>query len=133
MNKSELYKLHIKHYHMTPTQFRRRTSELALPEHVYKLFEQVCLECPECLRVARPVARSKASGLRAEKFGDLIFVDHCELKLPSGQKFPCLLVLDGATSLLWAHAQLDLQATTTQTHLRSWMSQMNCHPRAVFG
>ena len=100
MNKTELYKLHIKHYHMTPTQFRRRTSELALPEHVYRLYEQVCLECPECLRVSKPLARAKISGLRAEKLGDLIFVDHCELKLPQGQKFIVLLVLDGATSLL---------------------------------
>ena len=31
MTKTELYELHIKHYHMTPTQFRRCASELALP------------------------------------------------------------------------------------------------------
>ena len=30
-DKVELYKLHVKHYHMSPTQFRRRTSMLDLP------------------------------------------------------------------------------------------------------
>ena len=29
-DKVELYKLHVKHYHMSPTQFRRRVSMLKL-------------------------------------------------------------------------------------------------------
>ena len=32
----ELYKLHVKHYHMSPTQFRRRTSMLGLPDSAYE-------------------------------------------------------------------------------------------------
>ena len=28
----ELYKLHVKHYHMSLNQFKKRTSELALPD-----------------------------------------------------------------------------------------------------
>ena len=36
-NKDELYKLHIKHYHMTPENFRRRTGYLMIPEKIYKL------------------------------------------------------------------------------------------------
>ena len=36
----QLYKLHVKHYHMSPspTQFRRRTSMLGLPDSVYLIF-----------------------------------------------------------------------------------------------
>ena len=32
----ELYKLHIKHYHMSPAQFRRRTSMLGLSHSIYE-------------------------------------------------------------------------------------------------
>ena len=35
--RSELLKLHLKHYCMSSAQFRRRTSELYLPEGVYRL------------------------------------------------------------------------------------------------
>ena len=34
----ELYKLHVKHYHMSPTQFRRRTAMLGLPDSVYQKY-----------------------------------------------------------------------------------------------
>ena len=33
----ELYKLHSKHYHMSPNQFKARTSELTLPDEVYEI------------------------------------------------------------------------------------------------
>ena len=38
----ELYKLHVKHYHMSPTQFRRRTSMLGLPDSAEEKYEDVC-------------------------------------------------------------------------------------------
>ena len=37
----ELYKLHVKHYHMSAAQFRKRTSELALPDDIFKKYEHV--------------------------------------------------------------------------------------------
>ena len=37
----ELYKLHVKDYHMSPTQFRRRTSMLGLPDSVYEKYEDM--------------------------------------------------------------------------------------------
>ena len=40
-DKVELYKLHVKHYHMSPTQFRRRTSMLNLPDRIYEKYEDV--------------------------------------------------------------------------------------------
>ena len=44
----ELYKLHVKHYHMSPTQFRRRTNQLALPEEIYDKYEHICKTCKVC-------------------------------------------------------------------------------------
>ena len=44
----ELYKLHVKHYHMSPTQFRRRTSMLGLPDSVYQKYEEMYNKCRVC-------------------------------------------------------------------------------------
>ena len=71
----ELYKLHLKHYHMSVTQFRRRTNQLALPESVYEKYEHICKTCKVCSQYARPPARSRINGIRAESFGDIIVVD----------------------------------------------------------
>ena len=40
-NEKQLADLHLKHYHMNPTNFRRRTSALGLPEDIYQLYEKV--------------------------------------------------------------------------------------------
>ncbi len=69
----ELLKLHLKHYHMTPSQFRRRTNLLQLPEEIYKKFEEIVKSCEICMKNAPAPARSRVSGLRAENFGDLFF------------------------------------------------------------
>ena len=34
-NETELYKLHLKHYHMSPTMFKHRTSALTLPKEIH--------------------------------------------------------------------------------------------------
>ena len=71
-DKTELYKLHLKHYHMSPASFKHRTSELHLSPKIYELYEQVVKECEHCQKsLVRPV-RSRVSGLRANVFGDLI-------------------------------------------------------------
>ena len=44
-DKVELYKLHVKHYHMSPTQFRRRTNMLNLPDRIYEKYEEVYNKC----------------------------------------------------------------------------------------
>eukprot|EP00439_Symbiodinium_sp_Y106_P052759 s3916_g7.t1 len=38
-NDVELYKLHVKHCHMSPAQFRRRTSMLGLPGEIYDKYD----------------------------------------------------------------------------------------------
>ena len=69
-----LYKLHFKHYHMSPTQFRRRTSMLGLPDSVYQKYEDVCHKCRVCSTSIAPPPRARVSGIRASNFGDVIFV-----------------------------------------------------------
>ena len=131
-DKVELYKLHVKHYHMSPTQFRRRTSMLNLPERIYEKYEDVFNKCRVCSMSVAPPPRAKISGIRASVFGDVVVVDHCEIELKK-KKYVVLLVLDGATNLLWATAQNSLDKKETLTHLRSWNEQNNCIPRAIVG
>ena len=131
-DKVELYKLHVKHYHMSPTQFRRRTSMLNLPERIYEKYEDVFNKCRVCSMSVAPPPRAKISGIRASVFGDVVFVDHCEIELKK-KKYVVLLILDGATNLLWATAQNSLDKKETLTHLRSWNEQNNCIPKAIVG
>ena len=131
-DKVELYKLHVKHYHMSPTQFRRRTSMLNLPERICEKYEDVFNKCRVCSMSVAPPPRAKISGIRASVFGDVVFVDHCEIELKK-KKYVVLLVLDGATNLLWATAQNSLDKKETLTHLRSWNEQNNCIPKAIVG
>ena len=128
----ELFKLHIKHYHMSPTQFSKRTSQLALPDTVYEKYEKVCKSCAACNSAKGSPERGKITGMRADNFGDLIFVDHAELKLPGGTVV-VLLTPDGATNLLWAHTQSSYEEKQTLQHFRDWMDQYQCTPKAVFG
>jgi len=98
----ELYKLHVKHYHMSTKQFRMRTTELALPEEVYEKFDKMVKTCKVCSESQPAPSRARVSGLRAQNFGDLVFLDHA--KIPhGGQKYAVLLIRDGATNLLAAH------------------------------
>ena len=128
--KVELYKLHVKHFHMSPTQFRRRTSMLNLPDRIYEKYEEVYNKCKVCSMFVAPPPRAKISGIRASVFGDVVFADHCEIELKK-KKYVVLLVLDGATNLLWATAQNSLDKKETLTHLRAWTEQNNCIPKAI--
>ena len=56
----ELYEqLHVKHYHMSPTQFRRRTSMLGLPDSVYEKYEDVVNKCRVCSTSVAPPPRAR--------------------------------------------------------------------------
>ena len=128
----ELYKLHVKHYHMSPTQFRRRTSMLGLPDSVYEKYEDMYNKCRVCSTSIAPPPRARVSGIRATNFGDVIFVDHAEIQLRKS-KYVVLLVLDGASNLLWATAQSSLNDKETIQALRLWSDENNCMPKAVVG
>ena len=112
--RTELLKLHLKHYHMSSAQFRRRTSELYLPEGIYRVYENVVKECETCQKTKPAPPRSRSSGVRAKEFGDVVFMDHCEIKHMT-KKHQLFLVLDGATSLLWGSTQQEGTEPVTRT------------------
>ena len=128
----ELYKLHVKHYHMSPTQFRRRTSMLGLPDSVYEKYEDVVNKCRVCSTSVAPPPRARISGIRSSNFGDVIFVDHAEIQLRKN-KYVVLLVLDGASNLLWATAQNSMNNKDTIQALRLWTDENNCMPKSIVG
>ena len=128
--RTELLKLHLKHYHMSSAQFRRRTSELYLPEGIYRLYESVVKECETCQKTKPAPPRSRFSGVRAKEFGDVVFMDHCEIK-HMAKKHQLFLVLDGATSLLWGSTQQEGTEPVTQDLFREWMHIHSCKPKWV--
>ena len=128
----ELYKLHVKHYHMSLSQFKKRAAQLALPDSIYEKYDKVCKGCTVCATPRQAPSRSRISGIRANNFGDIIFVDHTEIKFESGS-LVVLLILDAATHLLWAHAQPNLEEKHTLQSLRDWIDQNNCVPKTVVG
>ena len=98
----ELYKLHLKHYHMSTEQFRRRTSALKIPEEIYQKYDLIVRECDVCQKIKKGPSRSKISGMRSEVFGDLTFIDHAEIPLDGTYKLMFLIIYDGATQLMTA-------------------------------
>merc|ERR1712026_336827 len=129
-DETELYKLHLKHYHMTPKSFRHRTSALKLPKEVYDKYEEICKKCEHCqLKHTRP-SRSRVSGLRANSFGDLVFIDHAEVKIGE-HKYVVLIVVDAATSFLAAFPQKTMNSAETIDNLREWMELYQSTPKAI--
>jgi hypothetical protein len=125
-----LYKLHVKHYHMSLQQFKARTSELALPQEVYDLYDKVIKRCSTCQQNHPAPARYRTSGLRAKNFGDMLFVDHCEVHF-RGMVYAVLTVLDGATNLAWAKPQTTLRNEESVEGLRDWMDEHQCVPKMI--
>ena len=81
--------------------------------------------------------RSRVSGLRAEEFGDLIYLDHGSTKI-GDQTFGFLMVLDCATSHLTAYpckstfpsevtSKLHEQIDTFQMNLKAICADMATH------
>ena len=68
----ELYKLYVKHYHMSPAQFRRRTSMLGLPGDIYDTYDKIFRTCRVCSTSVPTPPRARVAGLRASSLGDLI-------------------------------------------------------------
>ena len=71
---------HLKHYHMSTAQFKKRATYLDLPGKVCDLYQNVVNTCPFCNATKPRPDRSRVSGLRAEEFGDLIFLNHGSTK-----------------------------------------------------
>ena len=67
---TELLKLHLKHYHMSTEQFKRRTSALKLPKIIYDKFGQITKSCDSCSKAKISPSRAKVSGIRSAVFGE---------------------------------------------------------------
>ena len=65
-------------------------------------------------------------------FGDLIFVDHAEIKYGTSL-YLVLLIIDGATNLLWATALTTLEVPETLGAFRLWIEENNCMPKGIVG
>ena len=55
---------------------KKRTTDLDLPGKIYDLYQHVVMTCPFCNSTKPRPDRLRVSGLWAEEFGDLIFLDH---------------------------------------------------------
>ena len=75
-DEQHLRDLHLKHYHVSTAQFKKRTTHLDIPGKVHDFYQHVVKTCPFCHSTKPTPDRSRASGLRAEEFGELIFLDH---------------------------------------------------------
>ena len=131
-NDVKLYKSHVKHYHMSSAQFRRRTSMLGLPGEIYDKYDRIVKGCRVCSTSVPTPPRARIAGLRASPFGDLIFVDHEEIKF-GNKAYLALVIIDGASNLLWATALTSLEAPETLGAFRQWTEENNCVPKGVVG
>ena len=95
---------------MSPAQFKHRTASLRLPEDIHELYKDVVQGCEHCIKKKPPVQRSKVTGLRADNFGDIVFIDHADVGV-RGDTYSVLIVFDGATTFVAACAP-----RTTESH-----------------
>ena len=111
--------LHLKHYHMSTAQFKKRTTHLDIPVKFYDLYQHVVKTCPFCNSVQPRPERSRVNGLRAEEFGDLIFLGSAKI---GDKTFGFLIVLDGATSHLTAYPCKSTSSSEVKRFVQIWPS-----------
>ena len=89
---------------------------------------KMCVTSVVC--VVLSLQNSREPGFQAYEpltLGMSSFVDHAEILLRKN-KYMVLLVLGGATNLLWATAQSSLSNEETIQALRLWADENNCMP-----
>ena len=116
---------------MTTDQYRFRTRALHLPKSTYDLFDKIRSECEVCQAAKQAPSRSKTSGLRADTFGDMTFIDHCEVPVGNGEHIIVFVTLDGATTLLTAEAVMTTRESEKTTVLRNYFDQYHFQPKSV--
>jgi hypothetical protein len=126
----ELFKLHLKHYHMSTSNFRKRTSALQVPKDIYEAYDEIVRGCISCQKHSQGPTRSKVTGMRATAFGDLWFVDHVDI--PVDQFMYCVLVIvDAATNFIWAATQRSKSHAETISTMEQSFIDLHCRPKAV--
>ena len=61
-----------------------------------------------------------------------IFVDHEEIQFGT-KAYLALVIIDGASNLLWATALTSLEAPETLGACREWTEENNCVPKGIVG
>ena len=134
IRQTELYKLHLKHHHMSLSQFKKRTSALQIPKDVYEAYGEVVKKCETCQTVKSAPSRARASGLRSDTFGDLTFVDHGEITLPRGlEKLMFIIFYDGATNLVTARAVETQNTDSIMSQMTEYFEVYQLTPKVVVG
>ena len=128
---TELLKLHLKPYHMSTEQFKRRTSALKLPKEIYDKFDQITKSCDTCSKAKIAPSRAKVSGIRSEVFGELTFIDHGEVSINPQSKLQFLLLYDGATSLTTAFVVQNRSDPVTISHLQEYFETYQLNPKYI--
>ena len=87
-------------------------------------------DMPFCSSIKPRPESSRVSGLRAQEFGDLIFLDHGLAKI--GHKtFGFLIFLDEATSHLTAYPCKSTSPSEVLAKLHDWMDTFQMNPKAI--
>ena len=97
---------------------------------MYVFYQHVVKTCPLCNSVKPRPERSRVSGLSAEEFGDLIFLDHGSTKI-GDKTFGFLIVLDGATSLLTAYRCQSTSPSEVISKIHGRMDTVQMNPKAI--
>ena len=129
----ELLKLHLKHYHMSSDQFRKRTSALKIPEEIYQNYDLIVKQCETCQGMKKGPSRSKVSGMRSEVFGDLTFIDHAEVPLNDRFKIMFLIIYDGATQLMTSFPCETKSEDETIGYLMDYFDLYQLNPKYIVG
>ena len=131
---TELYKLHLKHHHISLSQFKQRTSALQIPKDIYEAYDEIVKKCETCQTVKSAPSRARTSGLRSATFGDLTFVDHGEITLPSGlEKLMFIIFYDGETNLVTARAVENQTTDSIITQMTEYFEVYQLSPKVVVG
>jgi len=130
----ELYKLHLKHCHMSTEQFRKRTPALKIPEDIYAKYDLIVKQCDTCQREKRGPSRSKISGMRnSEILRDLTFIDHAEIPLDNKCKLMFLIIYDGATQLMTSFPCEKKTENATAALLMDYFDLDQLSPKYIVG
>ena len=105
---------------------------LGLPGEIYDKYDRIVKVCRVCSTSVPTSPRPRIAGLRASSFGDLIFVDHEEIKFGT-KAYLAVVIIDGASNLLWATALTSLEAPETLGAFRQWTEENNCVPKGIVG
>ena len=121
---------HLKHYHLSTAQFKKRTTHLDILGRIFDFSQHVEKTCPFCNSTQPRAERSRESRLREEELGDVIFPDHGSAKI-GDKTFGCLIILVGTTSQLTAYPYKSIFTSEVIAKLHEWMDTFQMNPKAI--